>query len=117
MKRARARSDAREPIGMDGGARGGSAGANGTRNPQGFPIVFTKFCTPENIALFAKHLECLGVSVASVQKTPGYCWRTYFHAIQPRLLRWILQVPVLQQRHMRGTIFGPGGFANSIRPL
>src|SRR5215212_4139454 len=29
-----------------------------------------------------------------VQKTGGYCWRTYFHAIQPRLLRWILQVPV-----------------------
>jgi hypothetical protein len=24
-----------------------------------FPIVIGKFCTPDNIALFDKHLECL----------------------------------------------------------
>jgi hypothetical protein len=30
----------------------------------------------------------------SHQKTPRYCWRTSFHAVQPRWLRWILQVLV-----------------------
>jgi len=56
-------------------------------------------------------------SVRIYAKTSGSCWSTYFHAIQPRLLRWILHVPgpsiTAYARHNFGTL----GLTNSIRPL
>ena len=38
-----------------------------------------------------------------------YCWRTYFHAIQPRWLRWILQVPVSSTMAYARRNFRPWG--------
>src|SRR4029450_8708686 len=39
-------------------------------------------------------MPCFTMSSEVSEKTFGYCWRTYCHAIQPQVLRWILQCPV-----------------------
>jgi hypothetical protein len=48
------------------------------------------------------------------EKTSRYCWSTYFHAVQPRLLRWILQVPVPSTTEYARHNFRHGVLANSL---
>jgi hypothetical protein len=99
--------------GSDGAQRDeGGRHARGAlrRRLHGFPIAAAKFCTPDNIALFDKHLECLekrGDTVGEPISTPYSCDCCVGFS---RLL-------YLQHRHRRGLIFGTGEFANSIRGL
>jgi hypothetical protein len=99
--------------GSDGAQRDeGGRHARGAlrRRLHGFPIAAAKFCTPDNIALFDKHLECLekrGDTVGEPISTPYSCDCCVGFS---RLL-------YLQHRHRRGLIFGTGEFANSIRPF